>query len=83
MKKFKSIAKAILLSHWFWAVISFGLVLLFTGLTQYDYNWNWKTTMLVISCGLFIMFGLGTVGLSLINLIINIVRKIKNRKKKK
>jgi len=83
MSKFKKIAKSILLSHWFWAVISFGLVLLFTGLTQYDYNWNWKTTMLVISSGLFVMFSLGAVGLSLINLVMNIIRKIKNHKKKK
>ena len=78
--KAKEIIKAALSSHIFWAIISFGLVVLFTGLTQYDYDWNWKTTALVISSISFVLFGLGAVGLSIFNLIINLVRKIKKKK---
>lgn len=84
MKKFKQIAKALLTSHIFWALISFISVLIFTGLTQYDYSWNWKTTALVVSCILFVLFGLGAVGLSIFNLFIwlgkKLVDKIKNKK---
>ena len=78
--KAKEIVKSVLSSHIFWAIISFGLVVLFTGLTQYDYGWSWKTTMLVISSVLFVLFGLGAVGLSIFNLIISLVRKIKKKK---
>jgi TRAP-type C4-dicarboxylate transport system permease small subunit len=78
--KAKEMAKALLGSHIFWAAISFSLVLLFTGLTQYDYGWNWKTTALVVSSILFVLFGLGAVGLSVFNLVINLVRKIKKKK---
>lgn len=77
--KAKDITKAILSSHIFWAIISFGLVVLFTRLTQYDYGWSWKTTILVISSVLFVLFGLGAVGLSIFNLIISLVRKVKKR----
>lgn len=76
MKKFKNIVKSLLLSHIFWAIISFGFILLFTGLTQYDYGWNWKTNALIVSSILFALFSFGAVGLSIFNLIINIIRRI-------
>jgi len=78
--KAKEIIKATLSSHIFWAIISFGLIILFTGLTQYDYGWSWKTTALVISSASFVLFGLGAVGLSIFNLIISLVRKINKKK---
>ena len=79
MEKVKSILIGLISSHIFWAVVSFGLVLLFTGLTQYDYGWSWKTTMLVINCILFILFALGAVGLSIFNLVIYLIKKIRKK----
>ena len=78
--KVKEIIKAALTSHILWAIISFGFVLLFTGLTQYDYSWSWKTNGLIISCIMFVLFGLGAVGLSIFNLFIYLFRKIKKKK---
>jgi len=75
----KEIIKSVLSSHMFWALVSFVFVLLFTGLTQNEYDWSWKTTSLVISCVLFILFGLGAVGLSVFNSIIRLIRKIKKK----
>jgi hypothetical protein len=76
----KEVIKGLLTSHIFWAIISFGFVLLFTGLTQYDYDWNWKTNALIASCVMFILFGLGAVGLSIFNLFIYLFKKLINKK---
>ncbi len=73
--------KGILTSHIFWAIISFGLVILFYGLTENDYYTAWKTNGLIISSISFVLFGLGAVGLSIFNLIIFLVRKILGKDK--
>lgn len=69
MSKFKEIAKGVLSSHITWALVSFAMVLVFVDMAQSGDQTRGETIGMIVSTSSFILFGLGTVGLSIFNLI--------------
>ncbi len=74
--KFIDILKSAVTSHIFWAIISFISVLIFNYFHERNLYSTGATTGLIISAISFLLFGLGTVGLSIFNLFIYLFKKI-------
>jgi ABC-type polysaccharide/polyol phosphate export permease len=83
MKKVKDFVMGLISSHIFWALVSFIMIMIFTGMSQNETSWTWKSTASIVSSVFFVLFGLGAVGLSIFNLIIRLVKKLIEKIKKK